>query len=437
MIIDTEFTLSAKDLIEEFSLAKAKLIEQKKILNKKDSHKYPVLNKPFVIPENWSWVFLSDISIIQEGPGIRKYQYQDNGIQFLTVTNILEGSVDFLKSQKFISLEEYEEKYKHYTLNRGDIVTACSGASWGKSAIFESNNLMILNTSTLRLRFFNDLGDNQYLYYLTKTCYFKKSLASHSTGQQANYGYSHYSKIPIPIPPLEEQKQIVAILDDTFEAIDQAQANIKTNIENAKELFQSKLNEIFSQKGEGWEEKNLGDICENLDSKRKPITKNKRIAGNIPYYGASGIVDYVADYLFDDDLLLVSEDGANLLARTYAIAFSISGKNWVNNHAHVLKFDSKSSQYFIEYYLNSIKLDDYVSGMAQPKLNQRNLNSIKVPFPNLEMQEKIVARLDSLTDYNKELVAKYKQKLTNLEDLKKSLLEKAFAGELTNKDISA
>lgn len=232
----------------------------------------------------------------------------------------------------------------------------------------------------------------------------------------------------VPIPPIEEQKQIVAILDEAFEAIDQAQANIEKNIDNAKELFQSKLNEIFSQTGEGWEERSLGEICGNLDSKRKPITKNKRISGEIPYYGASGIVDYVADYLFDEDLLLVSEDGANLLARTYPIAFSISGKNWVNNHAHVLRFDNISSQYFVEYYLNSIKLNDYVSGMAQPKLNQRNLNSIKVPFPSLETQEKVVGRLDNLLNFNKELIVKYQQKLTNLEDLKKSLLEKAFAG---------
>src|SRR5690606_334886 len=135
----------------------------------------------------------------------------------------------------------------------------------------------------------------------------------------------------------------------------QAKANIEKNIDNAKELFQSKLNEIFSQKGDGWEEKKLGDICKNLDSRRKPITKGKRTPGEIPYYGASGIVDFVEGYLFDEDLLLVSEDGANLLARTYPIAFSISGKTWVNNHAHVLKFDNSINQQFVEIYLNSIK----------------------------------------------------------------------------------
>lgn len=99
-----------------------------------------------------------------------------------------------------------------------------------------------------------------------------------------------------------------------------------------------------------------GRSRENLDSKRKPITSGLREAGSIPYYGASGIVDYVKDYIFDGDFLLISEDGANLLARNTPIAFSISGKSWVNNHAHVIKFDSYAERRYVEYYLNSIDL---------------------------------------------------------------------------------
>ena len=144
----------------------------------------------------------------------------------------------------------------------------------------------------------------------------------------------------------------------------------------------------------GWPIKMLGEVCENLDSKRIPITKNKRIAGKYPYYGASGVVDYVDDYLFDENLLLVSEDGANLLVRTYPIAFSVSGKAWVNNHAHVLKFPNLVSQHFIEFYLNSLPLDSFVNGMAQPKLNQKSLNSIPVPAPPLPEQKRIVEILD-------------------------------------------
>ena len=141
--------------------------------------------------------------------------------------------------------------------------------------------------------------------------------------------------------------------------------------------------------------KSLGDLAENLDSKRKPITSGLRDAGDIPYYGASGIVDYVKDYIFDGDYLLVSEDGANLLARSTPIAFSVSGKVWVNNHAHVLKFETYTERRYVEYYLNSIDLTPYISGAAQPKLNQKNLNDIKVPNPSLEEKKRIVAVLDT------------------------------------------
>ena len=138
----------------------------------------------------------------------------------------------------------------------------------------------------------------------------------------------------------------------------------------------------------------MGEIAINLDSQRRPVTKSARTTGSVPYYGASGIVDYVSDYIFDGDYLLVSEDGANLLARSTPIAFSISGKTWVNNHAHVLKFNSYAERRFIEIYLNSIDLSPYVSGAAQPKLNQANLNRIPVPAPPLDEQERIVAILD-------------------------------------------
>ncbi len=124
------------------------------------------------------------------------------------------------------------------------------------------------------------------------------------------------------------------------------------------------------------------------------MTSGSRIAGNIPYYGASGIVDYVKDYIFDGDYLLISEDGANLLARNTPIAFSISGKTWVNNHAHVLKFETYATRRYVEIYLNSIDLTPYITGAAQPKLNQKNLNQIKIPMPSQQEQERIVAILD-------------------------------------------
>ena len=140
----------------------------------------------------------------------------------------------------------------------------------------------------------------------------------------------------------------------------------------------------------------LEDISENCDSQRKPVTKGNRNAGKYPYYGASGIVDYVDDFIYDGDYLLISEDGANLVARVTPIAFSITGKNWVNNHAHVLRFNNIYEQKYVELYLNGIDLSKYISGAAQPKLNQKNLNSIVIPLPSIEKTTHIVETLDRL-----------------------------------------
>ncbi len=270
-----------------------------------------------------------------------------------------------------------------------------------------------------------------FLFHLLNYLELTKLAKGVKPGINRNEVYSISSRFP----PLPEQQRIVAILDEAFAAIATAKANSERCLSLSKALFESYLQGVFSngklkiENGE-WEEKKLNQISENLDSKRIPITKNVRDKGSIPYYGASGIVDYVAGYIFDEDLLCVSEDGANLLARTYPIAFSISGKTWVNNHAHILRFENIISQKYVELYLNSIKLDDFVSGMAQPKLNQAMLNKIPIPLPSLAEQQSIVQKLDALSSETKKLETIYQNKLHNLEELKKSILQKAFNGEL-------
>ena len=143
----------------------------------------------------------------------------------------------------------------------------------------------------------------------------------------------------------------------------------------------------------GWEVKRLGEITNNLDSKRKPITKKDRKEGIYPYYGASGITDYVEGFIFDGNYLLVSEDGANLLTRTAPIAFLALGKIWINNHVHVMQCDNIASHTYIQYHLNQITLKKYISGSAQPKLNQEKLNSIPIPFPPLPLQQSFANRI--------------------------------------------
>ena len=134
----------------------------------------------------------------------------------------------------------------------------------------------------------------------------------------------------------------------------------------------------------------LNQISDNCDRQRKPVTKGKRTTGKYPYYGASGVVDYVSEYIFDGDYLLVSEDGANLLPiNNHHQRYILK-----HNHAHVLKFTSYELRKYVENYLNSIDLSKYISGGAQPKLNQDNLNKITIPIPNIERVKYVVSILD-------------------------------------------
>ena len=138
-----------------------------------------------------------------------------------------------------------------------------------------------------------------------------------------------------------------------------------------------------------WEQRKLEEIVEFLDAKRKPIEEGKRVKGPYPYYGASGIVDFISDYLFDEELILLSEDGANITDRNYPICFLASGKYWVNNHAHVLKSKHGYDNNFICNAMERKDYANYNTGMAMPKLNQDVCRAIPILSPCYEEQKLI------------------------------------------------
>ncbi len=159
----------------------------------------------------------------------------------------------------------------------------------------------------------------EYLYYfLSHSKQLLNDMGSGATFKELSG--SKLATVEIPLPSLQVQLKIVTKLDAIFAEIDKATAAAEANANNAEALFQSYLTEVFERGGDGWKITTLNKISQNLDSKRIPITKGVREEGAIPYYGASGIVDYVKSHIFEGDILLISEDGANLLARTYPIA---------------------------------------------------------------------------------------------------------------------
>ena len=185
-----------------------------------------------------------------------------------------------------------------------------------------------------------------------------------------------------------------------------------------------------------WKFVRFGELLITRDSERVPVSvsdRNKR-AKIYDYYGASGIIDKIDDYLFDDELLLIGEDGANLLSRSTPIAFIAKGKYWVNNHAHVLDACCNLNLNYICYHINAISLAPYVTGTAQPKMNQENMNAIWIALPPLEEQYRIVAKIEELLPLVDRYAAAY-EKLEQFnakfpEDMKKSVLQYAIQGKL-------
>ena len=217
--------------------------------------------------------------------------------------------------------------------------------------------------------------NQQYLYYYLKSDFALHRIKAVATGSvRDNLKLEMLKNFPIRIPRVEEQEYIVQVLDKAKNII-----NLRRNeLQKLDDLIKARFVEMFGDpagKMNNYPKKRFDELCENLDSKRKPITASVRESGNYPYYGASGIVDYVADYIFDEDILLVSEDGANLLMRSTPIAFSVSGKVWVNNHAHVVRFKNIYMQKYIEVYFSMIDISD------QPKLNQAKLNALEFALP--------------------------------------------------------
>ena len=319
-----------------------------------------------------------------------QYKQEKSFAQLVRTTDL---KSKFKNTDKFVYVDEHAYEYLwRVNLNEECLVLSNVGNCGEVYYIIPevlpyAHNVLGPNALLLR----TTLGMNKFFYYWFLNSSFQNELGkiTSNTGQ-TKFNKTNLKKILIPLPPLSVQEEIVRILDK-FTTLE---AELEAELDCRKRQYEFYRNQLLSFENGAVEWKSLKEIAVNFDAMRKPITSGAREKGTIPYYGASGVVDHVKGFIFDGDYLLVSEDGANLIARTTPIAFSISGKSWVNKHAHVLKFNTYEERRFVEYYLNSIDLMPYISGAAQPKLNQKNLNKIKIPSPSLVVQQRIVTFLD-------------------------------------------
>ena len=354
---------------------------------------------------NAIWQPIGELGDLVRGNGLQKKDFVDEGVPAIHYGQIYTYyGLSTEETKSFVSPELAKTLKK---VNKGDVIitnTSENIEDVGKALVYLGNEQAVTGGhATVFKPFKNVMG--KYLAYYTQTTAFSEYKRKFAKGAKViDVSATDLAKIPVPIPfpdnlerSLAIQAEIVRILD-IFSAL---KAELKAELKARRRQYKYYRHKLLTLENGQVEWKALGALAKNLDSRRRPIASGVRVKGNVPYYGASGVVDYVEDHIFDGDYLLVSEDGANLLTRNTPIAFSINGKSWVNNHAHVLSFETYVERKYVEYYLNNIDLSPYISGAAQPKLNKNNLENIMIPNPTYERKRYVVDVLDkfhALTD---------------------------------------
>lgn len=370
----------------------------------------------------WPQARLSDISEVVTGstPSTFNIDYYGGDIPFITPTQ-LNKEIYVGDSATYVT----QAGAKAARLIPENSVMVCCIGSLGKVGI--SSRPLITNQQINSLVINENIAEPLYVYFYCRTLSnFLENMAPKTTVAIVNK--SRFSELTIPLPPLATQKHIARVLEQADQLRKQAQ-QIESEL---NQLAQSLFLEIFGDpicNPKNWAVRPLGEIVTNLDGRRVPVKSSDRAdkQGSHPYYGASGIIDYVDDFIFDERALLVAEDGANLLMRSTPIAFIAEGKYWVNNHAHVLSENGLARLEYIEYSLNLRDVSPYISGSAQPKLNQAMLNSIKIQCPPIELQDKFTDVLARIRSEKSALLENQKM----IEQMFDSLMQRAFNGELT------
>ena len=400
---------------------------------------------PYEVPENWVWVRLGAIAEIVTGgtPSKKHPEYYGGNFPFYKPSDLDQGRLTYDASEY---LSE-EGKNVSRIIPKNSTAVCCIGS------IGKCGYLMCEGTTNQQINSAIPKINSLCLYYYLCTENFVQDLLSMASATTiAIVNKSKMESCAFPLPPLSEQQRIVERIEELLAKLDEAKERLQEvadsfAVRKAAILHKAFTGELTKQwrrengvRDESWEEKKLSEITENQDSKRIPLSKSQRDNMNriYDYYGASGIIDKVDDYIFEGKKLLIGEDGANLVTRSKDIAFIADGKYWVNNHAHILDVKDTVLLMYLCNYINNMDLIPYVTGSAQPKLTQAKMNNIKIFLPTLPEQHEIVRLIDDLLARERAAQQAAEQALASIDLMKKSILARAFRGELgTNKASEA
>lgn len=382
--------------------------------------------------KDWEQRKLNEVGVvIDPHPSHRAPKEEQGGIPFIGIGDVDEMGNINRESARPVPENVYDEHHKRYDLNVPSLGLG-RVASLGKVIRLRSDIGKYAISPTISVLQFSENINIDYLYAYMNTPQFKKQFEGKSNGStRQSVGTEMVRLLNLSMPfNLDEQKAIGTF----YKNLDNLITLHQRKCEQTKKLKKYMLQKMFPQNGAkvpeirfdgftyDWEQRKLDDVVEFLDTMRKPLEGAKRISGSYPYYGASGIVDYVDGYLFDEELILLSEDGANITDRNYPVCFLASGKYWVNNHAHVLRTKQGNENNFI---CNSLERKDYTqynTGMAMPKLNKETCKKIPILCPEFEEQKKIGDYFRSLDH----LITLHQRKCDELKKMKKYMLQNMF-----------
>lgn len=413
----------------------------------------PAEEQPYEVPENWVWVRLGSLAQdMADGPfgsNLKTEHYTNNKeVRIIQLSNI--GENGWREDNKKYTTFEHAKVIARSKVEAGDIVIAKMMPA-GRAIICPSYEQQYVLSSDAVKFVPNSLVDNNFCCKGINSHFFQTLVQENTQGiTRARTSIKKLKGYPFPLPPLSEQQRIVERIEELFAKLDEAKERLQEvadsfAVRKAAILHKAFTGELTKQwrrengvRDESWEEKKLSEITENQDSKRIPLSKSQRDNMNriYDYYGASGIIDKVDDYIFEGKKLLIGEDGANLVTRSKDIAFIADGKYWVNNHAHILDVKDTVLLMYLCNYINNMDLIPYVTGSAQPKLTQAKMNNIKIFLPTLPEQHEIVRLIDDLLARERAAQQAAEQALASIDLMKKSVLARAFRGELGTNKVS-
>jgi type I restriction enzyme S subunit len=386
------------------------------------------------IPEDWEVCSLGDI-VTKVGSGITptggEKVYKKEGRPFLRSQNVGWGHL-LLDDIAFIN-EETHGSFLATEIKLNDVLLNITGASIGRSAVADdrlpggnvNQHVCIIRTNASRL-------SPYYLNFFLLSESGQKQIESFQAGgNRQGLNFEQIRSFQIPLPLLSEQQAIADALSD----VDALITSLDQLIAKKRDIKQATMRQLLTGKtrlpgfsGE-WEVKNLDEITMCLDNLRVPLNEEQRskIKGDYPYCGANGVLDYVNDYVIDDDIILIAEDGGYFDEYAYRpIAYRMVGKCWVNNHAHILKAREHIDQNFVYYSLVHKNILSFLASGTRAKLNKSEMYKIEINIPKSKTEQQAIATI--LSDMDAEIAA-LEQKRDKIRALKQGMMQELLTGK--------